>query len=78
MLNLKTIYKIMIARIIFRSEVYVEGDNAEDIARKWEGMKLYSAEANKGMVSLSPAEFVELDKVEDENYNDITDEFKRK
>jgi len=68
----------MIARITFRSEVYVEGDNIEDIARKWEGMELYSAEANKGMVSLSPAEFVELDKVEDENYNDITDEFKRK
>lgn len=68
----------MIARITFRSEVYVEGDNIEDIAKEWEGMKLYSAKVNKGMVSLSPAEFVELDSVEDENYNDITDEFKRK
>ena len=66
----------MIARITFRSEVYVEGDNAEDIARKWESMQLYSTEANKGMAS--PIEFVELDRVEDENYNDITDEFKRK
>ena len=63
----------MVARITFRSEVYVEGDNIEDIARKWEGMELYSTEANKGMAS--PIEFVELDKVEDEGYNDITSEF---
>ena len=65
----------MVARITFRSEVYVEGDNIEDIARKWEGMKFYSGRVNQGMVSLLPTESVELDKVEDEGYNDITSEF---
>lgn len=57
-------------RITFRSEVYIEGDTLEDVAKKWESMELFSDEAN----DCSACE-IELVSVEDEEYNDIKEEF---
>ena len=61
----------MVARITFRSEIYIESENLEQIARKWEGIDLFSEEANK----CSACE-IEVVSVEDgETYKDIKDEF---
>lgn len=58
----------MQVRVTFKSEVYIEGENLDEIREKWEEMNLHTEE--------SKAEFVELEKVEDaEDYSDLTDEF---
>ena len=59
-------------RITFRSEVYIEGDTLEDVAKKWESMELFSDEAN----DCSACE-IELVSVEDEEYNDIKEDFNK-
>lgn len=62
----------MIARITFRSEIFIEGENLEEIARTWERMELFSEEANQ-----CEACQLEVVSVEDEgnDYEDITSQF---
>ena len=62
----------MVVRLTFRSEIYIEGDTLEDVAKKWERMELFSDEANQ----CSACE-VEVVSVEDEDFKDIKQEFDR-
>lgn len=58
-------------RITFRSEVYIKGDNLEEIREKWDGLPLFSPEAKD-----CEAEYVELVSVEDSvTYEDKISEF---
>lgn len=34
-------------RIVFTSEIYIEGDAMSDVTKKWEQMPLFSDEANE-------------------------------
>lgn len=59
-------------RITFRAEVYIKGDNLDEIKEKWEELPLFSADA----LEKSSAEFVELVSVEDaETYEDLMSKF---
>lgn len=61
----------MKVRITFRSEVYLEGDNLDDIRKEWENLDLYSEDALK-----HSADFVELVSADDEDSgNDLVDMF---
>ena len=58
-------------RITFRAEVYLTGDNLDEIKQKWEDLPLFSADALD-----AHADYVELISVEDaETYEDLTSEF---
>ena len=58
----------MEARITYRSEIIVKGDNLAEIKQKFESMNLTSKEGN--------GQFVEMVSVEDyDTYRDITDEW---
>lgn len=64
----------MEVRITFRSEVFIKGDNLDEIKEKWEDMPLFSADAliehNASFVELSSAE-----RVDDDSYEDLSSEF---
>ena len=61
----------MVARITFRSEIYIEADTMDDIVEAWERIPLWSQEADSHNV-----DFVEVVSVEDANtYKDLTNEF---
>ncbi|MDD6017227.1 MAG: hypothetical protein PUC18_13300 [Prevotellaceae bacterium] len=51
----------MTARITFRSEIYIEGKNLEDVISKFEDMPLFSANA----LEEGHAEYLELVSIED-------------
>ena len=58
-------------RITFRSEIYLEGESLEEVAKKWEKVELFSDEANK-----CGACEIEVVSVEDaETYDDLKPEF---
>lgn len=58
----------MEARITYRSEIIVKGDNLAEIKQKFESMNLTSKEGN--------GQFVEMVSVEDyDTYRDITEEW---
>lgn len=58
----------MEARITYRSEIIVKGDNLAEIKQKFESMNLTSKEGN--------GKFVEMVSVEDyDTYRDIMDEW---
>ena len=58
----------MEARITYRSEIIVKGDNLAEIKQKFESMNLTSKEGN--------GQFVEMVSVEDyDTYRDIMDEW---
>lgn len=59
----------MKARITFRSEIYIDGDDAKDIMRKFMLMNLYSKEAISHSI-----DFVEINSMEDEDNIDILSE----
>ena len=62
----------MEARITFRSQVYIKGENLSEIRDKWYSLPLYSAEA----LEECSADFIEITSVEDaETYKDIESEF---
>ena len=62
----------MEARIKFSADIYIEGDNLEEIREKFENMQLFSQEAHEDC----GAEFSELLLVEDsETYNDLRHEY---
>ena len=60
----------MEVRITFRSEVYIEGDNLEEIRNKWEDLNLYSQEA-KEKASIDFVELVSAERVDDDSYDDV-------
>lgn len=61
----------MRVRITFRSEVYLEGDNLEEIRKEWENLDLYSEDALK-----HGADFVELVSADDDDTgDDLVDKF---
>lgn len=61
----------MKVRIVWSTEVYLEGDNMKEIKDKWEHLSLYSKD-----LSDNNAEYVEICSVEDgETYNDLQNEF---
>lgn len=62
----------MEVRIEFKSVIYLKGDSLKEIAQKWDKMELFSDEANN-----AEACQIELNGVEDEDFNDITDEFNK-
>jgi hypothetical protein len=58
----------MKARITFRSEIVVEGNDLEEIKQKFEGLNLCTKEGN--------GDFVELVSVEDnDTYEDLMEEW---
>ena len=57
-------------RITFRSEVNIEADDIDEARKKWEQIDLWSDEALN-----NSADFIEVVSVEDEKYNDLTEEF---
>ena len=61
----------MVARICFRSEIYVEGETMDEIRSKWYNVDLFAGEAaNMG------ASFLDVEVVEDgETYDDLTSDF---
>lgn len=60
-------------RITFRSEIYLEGESLEEVAKKWEKIELFSDEANK-----CEACEIEVVSVEDaETNDDLKPEFDR-
>lgn len=62
----------MRVRITFRSEIYIEGDNIQDVAEKFQAMPLFSADAlEEGF-----AEYIELVTIEDdESGKDLKHEY---
>lgn len=60
----------MEVRITFRSEVYIEGDNLEEIRNKWEDLNLYSQEA-KEKAHIDFVELVSAERVDDDSYDDV-------
>lgn len=62
----------MEARITFRSEVFIKGNNLDEIRDKWEELPLFSAEA----LEEAHADYIELISVEDsKTYKDLMSEF---
>lgn len=62
----------MKARITFRSEIYINGNNIADIKEKFENLGIFSGTALEDCF----AEFIEYSSVEDANtMADITDEY---
>ena len=62
----------MVARITFRSEVYVYGDDLDEIREKWENLPIFSVDA----LEKHYADVVEVVSVEDANtFDDLTDKF---
>ena len=61
----------MEVRITFRSEVYIEGDNLEEIRNKWEDLDLYSQEA-KEKARIDFVELVSAERVDDDSYDGVT------
>lgn len=61
----------MEVRITFRSEVYIEGDNLEEIRNKWEDLDLYSQEA-KEKAHIDFVELVSAERVDDDSYDGVT------
>lgn len=57
-------------RITFRSEVFLQGKDMKDIAKKFQDMDFYSDEAHKKGIS-----FVEVSSVEDSDFIDHKKEF---
>lgn len=61
----------MKVRIVWSTEVCLEGDNMKEIKDKWEHLSLYSKD-----LSDNNAEYVEICSVEDaETYDDLQREF---
>ena len=62
----------MKVRITFRSEIYFEGENLEDIASQFEALQIYNEDA----VNMNGLSFCEIVSVEDEETGeDIESEF---
>lgn len=62
----------MLVKICFKSEVWVEGENIEDIKSKWEEAPIFCVDA---LDDLS-ADIVGVDYAMDENGKDYTNEIK--
>ena len=62
----------MVARLTFRSELYIDGDSIKDIKDKWEEMSIFDQEA----FMKNDACVIELVSVEeDETYKDLMSDF---
>ena len=61
----------MKVRIVFRSDIVIEGETMEQVVEKWQMMPLYSSEACHHNVN-----FQEIEVVEDANtYDDFMTQF---
>lgn len=58
-------------RFTFRCSITIEGEDIDEIRRKWENVSLFSKEAEEEY----GAEYVNLVSVEDEDFEEYTDEF---
>jgi NADH:ubiquinone oxidoreductase subunit E len=63
----------MEVRITFRSELYLEGKDMKEIAEKWEGMELFSNEAN----CAGACEVAVVSVEDNDTYDDLTEEFEK-
>lgn len=59
--------------IRFIGEVYIKGKTIEDIRRKWAFMPIFSEQANKHDADVT--EVTHVERVDDESYTDLTNEF---
>lgn len=59
--------------IRFIGEVYIKGKTIEDIRRKWYFMPIFSEQANKHDADVT--EVTHVERVDDESYTDLTNEF---
>lgn len=59
--------------IRFIGEVYIKGKTIEDIRRKWYFMPIFSEQANKHDADVT--EVTHVERVDDESYTDMTNEF---
>ena len=63
----------MEVRITFKSELYIEGKDMKEIVEKWEGMELFSKEANYAGAYETAVVSVE----DNDTYDDLTQEFEK-
>lgn len=59
-------------KVVFKSEIYFEGDSMKDIVSQWDKVELFSDEANEHYACQQS-----VIRVEEENGSDVTNEFNK-